>query len=67
MLNRHDFESACDKCGVALAKYRVTLHNGKELLLCLHHYFANEDALVTAGASAENLEPETESETESVS
>ncbi|WP_130865347.1 DUF7455 domain-containing protein [Acidipropionibacterium timonense] len=34
----------CDRCG-AQAYYRVTLHNGGELLFCAHHARAHEDRL----------------------
>lgn len=67
MLNRWDVDTACDKCGVARAKYQVTLHNNGELLLCQHHYSNNEDALATAGAKVQNLEPEPEPQPETVS
>ncbi|MCI1747820.1 MAG: hypothetical protein LKI24_06795 [Acidipropionibacterium sp.] len=34
----------CDRCG-AQAYFRVTLHNGGELLFCAHHAKAHEDKL----------------------
>ncbi|AZZ39553.1 MULTISPECIES: DUF7455 domain-containing protein [Acidipropionibacterium] len=34
----------CDRCG-AQAYFRVTLHNGGELLFCAHHAKAHQDKL----------------------
>lgn len=34
----------CDRCG-AQAYFRVTLHNGGELLFCAHHARAHEERL----------------------
>ncbi len=34
----------CDRCG-AQAYFRVTLHNGGELMFCAHHAKAHEDKL----------------------
>lgn len=42
----------CDRCG-AQALVRVRLASTGSLVFCGHHFRANEDALITSGASIE--------------
>jgi hypothetical protein len=43
----------CDRCG-AQAYFRVTLHNGGELLFCAHHAKAHEDKLKQVALSIQD-------------
>ncbi|MDN6554958.1 MAG: hypothetical protein L0K74_00300 [Acidipropionibacterium acidipropionici] len=43
----------CDRCG-AQAYFRVTLHNGGELLFCAHHAKAHEDKLKLVALSIQD-------------
>ena len=43
----------CDRCG-AQAYFRVTLHNGGELLFCAHNAKAHEDKLKQVALSIQD-------------